>query len=177
VDSGRASGLAPAVASLPQVSSSLLAWDRSADYSSLGRFDMLLAADCLFFDDFHLDLLHVLRSLLRVDSGRAWMLAPMRGGSLRRFVQRLQRDSRERANVAPDEPQLCVLHELERYDESIWQQHQSFLAAEQAAEAASASSNLPHVPSYVVDLHYPLLLCIQLASPKTAVGSTAPATA
>jgi len=79
--------------------------------------------------------------------------------------------------VAPDEPQLCVLHELERYDESIWQQHQSFLAAEQATEAASASSNSPHVPSYVVDLHYPLLLCIQLASPKAAVDSSAPVTA
>ncbi|KHJ47811.1 hypothetical protein D918_01969 [Trichuris suis] len=56
------------------------------------QFDVVLAADCLFFVDFHEKLLHTVYLLLR-PSGRAFMLAPRRSGSLEKFVELARRMS------------------------------------------------------------------------------------
>lgn len=49
------------------------------------RYDVVLAADCVFFRTFHRDLLWLLRSSLR-RGGRALLLQPHRGDSLDAFV-------------------------------------------------------------------------------------------
>lgn len=118
-------------------------------------FLCVLSCFSLFFRDFHVDLCHVLRSLLQPTTGRAWLLAPTRGGSLDAFVSLIQQQS------TPFAAGLRLQHRLERYDETIWQQHQAFLR-----ESAS---------SYSVDLHFPLLLSIQLAQDSAAAMASSSA--
>lgn len=89
-----------------------LLWDRAARYD-LPRFDFVLISDCLFFEEFHCDLLHVLRSTL-APRGEAWICGPRRGASLERFAAA----AREHFEVELSE----------RFDERVWQQHSSFVA-------------------------------------------------
>jgi hypothetical protein len=60
----------------------------------------------LFFTSYHSDLCHVLRSLLTPTTGRAFLLAPTRGGSLRKFIDVVEEAesgcSDNRANGAAD---------------------------------------------------------------------------
>jgi hypothetical protein len=49
-------------------------------------FDLIVAADVLFFERFHRALIHTLRTHLNPEGGEAWLLQPSRGGSLERFV-------------------------------------------------------------------------------------------
>lgn len=167
----------------PTATASLLAWDRNADYSHLGKFDLILAADwsvishniaiftfkhnshvswflpsflallmcfSLFFTRYHEDLCHVLRSLLVPDTGRAWLLAPTRGGSLQQFVDVVKREQQGSST-----PQLAITQQLDHYDPVIWSQHQQFLQ-ESSSQSSSASSS-----AYSPDLHYPLLLVLK----------------
>eukprot|EP00638_Chattonella_subsalsa_P012761 CAMPEP_0117811482 /NCGR_PEP_ID=MMETSP0948-20121206/22160_1 /TAXON_ID=44440 /ORGANISM="Chattonella subsalsa, Strain CCMP2191" /LENGTH=393 /DNA_ID=CAMNT_0005648097 /DNA_START=15 /DNA_END=1192 /DNA_ORIENTATION=+ len=48
-------------------------------------FDLIIAADCLFFQDFHEDLKHVL-SLLLAKNGQILLLQPTRGESMNNFM-------------------------------------------------------------------------------------------
>ena len=114
----------------------------------------------LFFRDFHVDLCHVLRSLLQPATGRAWLLAPTRGGSLDAFVSLIQMQS------TPFAAGLRVQHRLERYDETIWQQHQALMR-----EACGSGSE----SGYSVDLHFPLLLSIQVLEESASTTPTASA--
>jgi hypothetical protein len=51
------------------------------------RFDTLVAADCLFFKDFHQDLLWVINALLAdSESSRCYLLQPKRSGSMQKFL-------------------------------------------------------------------------------------------
>eukprot|EP00053_Salpingoeca_punica_P010673 m.95637 g.95637 ORF g.95637 m.95637 type:complete len:359 (+) comp15462_c0_seq1:191-1267(+) len=69
------------------VSAELLRWDRAAAMPALaGRFDLLLCADCLFFEEAHVDLLHVMAVLLEPTAGEVIVVAPRRGHSLSNFV-------------------------------------------------------------------------------------------
>jgi calmodulin-lysine N-methyltransferase len=54
-----------------------------------GQFDAIIGADCLFFTDFHADLVAVLQRLLAAD-GTVLLLQPTRGKSLDKFVQAAQ---------------------------------------------------------------------------------------
>jgi hypothetical protein len=123
----------------------------------------------LFFRAYHVDLCHVLRSLLVPTSGRAYLLAPQRGGSLQTFVDIIQHaDSTAYAHSDRNHEHvrgLRVVELAERYDANIWNQHQQFLAQQAvdgdapAADSDAASSD--GGSSYSVDLHYPRLLTIQ----------------
>mmetsp|Transcript_26172 Transcript_26172/g.37480 ORF Transcript_26172/g.37480 Transcript_26172/m.37480 type:complete len:92 (+) Transcript_26172:1055-1330(+) len=53
-----------------------------------GRFDVVLAADCLFFRDFHEALLQLLPRLLR-PHGSVLLLQPRRGDSLELFLHKM----------------------------------------------------------------------------------------
>lgn len=58
----------------------------------LEPFDLIVAADVLFFERFHRALLHTLHSYLDPERGEAWLLQPSRGGSLERFVDLLREE-------------------------------------------------------------------------------------
>jgi len=77
-------------ASGSKVRSRLLKWDRTAAYAELGQFDVILMADCLFFDQYHDDLLHVLNSTLSI-KGRVLSFAPRRGDTLQRFKKKAEK--------------------------------------------------------------------------------------
>jgi len=70
-----------------------LLWDRldvSGSLSALKQkfvcgFDLIIAADCLFFQDFHRDLCHVLCTVLS-ETGKVLLLQPARGDSLDNFL-------------------------------------------------------------------------------------------
>jgi len=49
-------------------------------------FDLIVAADVLYFEHFHRALLQTLHTHLNPKGGEAWLLQPSRGGSLERFV-------------------------------------------------------------------------------------------
>jgi hypothetical protein len=48
-------------------------------------FDRIIASDCMFFKDFHTDLLWILNSALS-DEGVVYMLQPKRGDTMDRFL-------------------------------------------------------------------------------------------
>ena len=69
--------------------------DTNGDLSSLlsdrrgKKFDTVLAADCLFFEAFHDDLIHVLEHSLK-SQGMCFMLQPPRGQSMNRFIRKVE---------------------------------------------------------------------------------------
>ncbi|EQC37582.1 hypothetical protein SDRG_05178 [Saprolegnia diclina VS20] len=67
------------------VETALLQWSRHLSPPSSPLFDVIVASDCVFFEAYHDDLLHTLRTLLAVD-GVATFVQPTRGGSLDRFL-------------------------------------------------------------------------------------------
>jgi hypothetical protein len=49
------------------VHAQLLVWDRkltTLEVPRAGSFDFVVAADCLFFKDYHIDLVHTIKTLL-----------------------------------------------------------------------------------------------------------------
>lgn len=66
----------------------LLRWDSEEDLGSVcseGLFDLVLVADCLFFQQCHEDLVQVLRNTL-ASNGRALLLQPPRSGTTAAFM-------------------------------------------------------------------------------------------
>jgi predicted nicotinamide N-methyase len=59
---------------------------------SIGRYDVILAADCLYFEKAHAGLLELLDSSLTV-GGVAYFVCPPRGKSLHVFMDNLRRHS------------------------------------------------------------------------------------
>lgn len=72
----------------------LLVWDRtltSLEVPRAGTFDYVVAADCLFFKDFHVDLVHTIKTLLSA-SGTCLLFAPLRGTTLDVFCELAKND-------------------------------------------------------------------------------------
>ena len=71
----------------------VLVWDRNDPLDGeAGQYDVLIAADCLFFDDYHDDLIHVIKTLLRPTPprGEAIIMGPRRGKTLDLFCERAE---------------------------------------------------------------------------------------
>jgi len=117
---------------LTHVTSEVLQWGKQ---SKLGRFDVILCADCLFFDEDRCDLVQTIDDLL-AEEGVALMAAPQRGDTLGKFF--------EEANAAG---LVCVLHK--EYNQQVWQSHIHMQATEGSI--------------YDEDIHYPLLLTVTKA--------------
>eukprot|EP00054_Salpingoeca_dolichothecata_P027504 m.202274 g.202274 ORF g.202274 m.202274 type:complete len:322 (+) comp25981_c0_seq3:6587-7552(+) len=116
----------------------VLQWNRHDPLEELHeKMDTIICADCLFFQDVHQDLIHVLARMLK-EEGEIIMFAPTRGDSLDNFVK------------------LAAEHfdveKQERYDEYIWQRRQQELATN---------------TDFDVNLHYPLLLVLRKHSNTT----------
>ena len=70
-----------------------LLWDKEDKLGEMqsiidngGLFDLIIGPDILFFEEYHMDLLHVLKSCLSNQNGKILLLQPHRGGSLDRFM-------------------------------------------------------------------------------------------
>ncbi|CAM9622287.1 unnamed protein product [Chrysoparadoxa australica] len=101
--------------------------------AALGSFDVIMGADCLFFVEFHTELLATLHSLL-AERGVVVLCQPTRGGSMQLFS--------ERAAAAG-----FTVQTVEAYSNRVEALH---------AEYQQDSS-------YDVDLHYPRLLLLARA--------------
>ena len=115
------------------VSIAKLLWDPAAlqDTGYGTKFDHVLCADCLFFDELHGPLCLLVKGLLR-PGGTCHMFAPERGQSLKLFQQTAQ--------------QWFDVEVMERYSELVWEKHQQCLL------------ELRPNSLYDPDLHYPLYL-------------------
>ncbi|XP_011865038.1 PREDICTED: calmodulin-lysine N-methyltransferase [Vollenhovia emeryi] len=94
-----------------------------------GIYDVILSADCLFFDDARLDLVETIYGWL-TDDGVALVMAPRRGTTFQKFAEA----SIKRGFIA---------RQTERYDDTVWSRHLELLE---------------NSPEYCPDLHYPVLL-------------------
>lgn len=71
------------------ISSQRLRWatdDPYGELQGLPNIDIILASDCLFFKDFHQDLLWLLRYISRGNNTVIYLLQPERSGSMRAFI-------------------------------------------------------------------------------------------
>ena len=130
-----------------QLRSKQLRWSRGDLHGDLyaateGRsvkYDAILAADCLFFTDFHDDLLWTLAEAVS-DAGVIYLLQPRRAGSMQLFVQKA-------AAV------FCV-EEITDYSARITALHMEYTANEALYDA---------------DIHFPVLLRLKLVpAPRTS---------
>ncbi|DAZ97813.1 TPA: hypothetical protein N0F65_002483 [Lagenidium giganteum] len=114
------------------ISAELLRWDRTwtPPPELHHAFDLVFASDCLFFEEFHIDLLHTIKMLLRPTTGKCFLLQPNRGGSMIRFC-----------DLATE--QGLQITRVDEYDDDIARRH---------AEYQQSRSD------YVPDVHLPVLL-------------------
>lgn len=114
------------------VTSDVIKWGEVACYEKYkGEFDLVIAADCLFFDSVHRELLSTISCVLR-GGGRAILLAPHRGSTLTAFCE-LARE-------------LFVVEVSEKYSDVLWDKH--------------VSSLTQYPSSYSTDLHYPIMVTL-----------------
>ncbi|KAH0946618.1 hypothetical protein HN011_000500 [Eciton burchellii] len=107
-------------------------WTAEGDEDALlpsGLYDVILSADCLFFDDARLDLVETIYGWL-ADDGVALVMAPRRGTTFQIFAEA----SIKRGFIA---------RQTERYDDTVWSRHLELLE---------------NNPEYCPNLHYPVLL-------------------
>lgn len=107
----------------------LLQWSKETNYGDLeNRFDYIICADCLFFDEFREDLCATIWKLLKME-GTCLIFAPNRQNSFHKFV-----------DMAKLHFECMIVHD---YDMEVWERH-----------LYEKENN----PNYDEDLHYPLLL-------------------
>ena len=119
-----------------RVLAEVLVWDNSFLRSVSphdARFDYIICADCLFFEEVHNELVQVMLKLLK-PNGTVILFAPKRSGTLDRFC-----------TIAKQKFAVKINHQ---YDALIWEKHES---------AVKDSSTRGYTP----DLHYPLQLILQ----------------
>eukprot|EP00047_Mylnosiga_fluctuans_P005867 m.243205 g.243205 ORF g.243205 m.243205 type:complete len:292 (-) comp14193_c0_seq1:174-1049(-) len=108
-----------------------LAWGPGVPPYHGDRFDLILCADCLFFQATHGELAMLLDAML-APQGVCLMMAPRRGGTLAAFCDRLRQSTDFGIDL------------VERYDDDVWHRHEQNIA----------------LPTYKPDLHYPVMLRI-----------------
>ncbi|XP_022184815.1 calmodulin-lysine N-methyltransferase isoform X2 [Nilaparvata lugens] len=112
----------------PRVDCCTLQWGNKP-LASQPLFDVVLAADCLFFDDARKDLVATMRAAIKAD-GEALVTAPRRGSTLNKFIVEAEQSGF-----------VCTI--LHYYNHQVWQRH---------LQLSSDS------PDYDEDIHYPLLI-------------------
>lgn len=92
------------------------------------KYDIILCADCLFFDDARTDLIETLWCLLASD-GLALIMAPRRGYTLDNFI-------------AQSNEKGFICKKIVNYNNTVWEKH----------------SNLLQNAEYDDNIHYPILI-------------------
>lgn len=123
---------------------SVLKWeDRKARVpSEAGKFDIILSADCLFFDEARSALVDTIWYYLATQ-GEALIMAPRRGKTMALFIEE---------SVARG----FLVKLTQRYNETIWKRH----------------LELMHSSLYDDDLHYPVLLSLRKSHPHAQIPTT-----
>ena len=71
---------------ITKVSCDVLKWESSTfNEEYCGKYDYVICADCLFFEDLHNELALVIQKLLVPNKGMAFLFAPRRGNTLEQF--------------------------------------------------------------------------------------------
>lgn len=123
------------------VSGSALYWNRDSAPLAGRAFDLVVAADCTFFKDFHVDLAFTIKALLGTSkTSRAILFSPRRGDTLDLFV-----------HVA--ESQGLLVEVKEEYDPEVWDIHQRFLKGDQGGW-----------PNYDGNHCYPIFLSLRAST-------------
>ncbi|EFJ36051.1 hypothetical protein SELMODRAFT_78185, partial [Selaginella moellendorffii] len=119
-----------------KVSSEVLYWCKEPVPLD-SEFDFIIAADCTYFKDFHLDLVHTIKSILtRTMTSEALLFCPRRGESLFKFIE-----------IAKSAGLAVAVKEV--YDADIYKLHKEFLQAENTQWL-----------NYDADHNYPLLISL-----------------
>ena len=122
-----------------RVSCRMLRWDDENEHlSEDSSFDVIICADCVFFDEFRAALLQTIDRLLTAD-GEVLMLAPPRGDTLYQFIK-----------LASDKFTTQLSH---CYHSHVTSLHKSLL--------------LKGVENYDPNIHYPLLLHLRRKTTHT----------
>lgn len=117
---------------IKSVSCSVLDWSNihNVNRNFLNQYDIILCADCLFFDDVRLDLVETIWEYLK-DTGVALVMAPYRGNTFERFAQE-----------AESKGLICIIYRY--YNDKVW----------------NCYLNYNKNPNYDENLHYPMLMKI-----------------
>lgn len=123
---------------------SVLKWeDKGARVpTEKGKFDIILSADCLFFDEARSALVDTIWYYLS-SKGEALIMAPRRGKTMALFIEE---------SVARG----FLVKLTQRYNDTIWQRHLELM-----------NSSL-----YDEDLHYPVLLSLRKPLPTISAASS-----
>ncbi|XP_015911139.1 calmodulin-lysine N-methyltransferase [Parasteatoda tepidariorum] len=110
-----------------------LRWDVEEDYSDCrSRFDVVICADCLYYDDGRAALSATIGKILK-NNGVAVILAPTRGKSFQSFVDLVQKD--------------FIVERIMSYDTHVWDLN---------CRLKEAKTSIYHE-----DLHYPQMLILR----------------
>jgi calmodulin-lysine N-methyltransferase len=102
---------------------------RKQEFNGEASYEVILCADCLFFDEARLDLVDTINGWL-ADDGVALVMAPRRGTTFREFAEAaVQRG--------------FIARQIESYDTEVWSRHLDLLTTN---------------PDYCPDIHFPVLL-------------------
>lgn len=107
---------------------SVLKWDRNENVKNIVMFDVIICADCLFFDEYRIDLIDCIWNRL-AGNGVALVMAPNRGNTLQEFLIEAKLKG-------------FVVKKQYYYDKRVWDRHVQLLEN----------------PDYDEDIHYPILL-------------------
>lgn len=111
----------------------MLKWDQKP--TNICHYDVVLAADCLFFDEARDDLVRTIAASLAFN-GIALVAAPKRGTTLYKFI-----------NTAQQEGLICTVQQ--NYNALVWDRH---------------SKQVLYNSLYDADSYYPLLISITKAA-------------
>nr|XP_006813145.1 PREDICTED: calmodulin-lysine N-methyltransferase-like [Saccoglossus kowalevskii] len=116
-----------------KVTTRVIKWDKDNKYGDIaGYFDHIICADCLFFEQFQEDLLHVIYTLLKPE-GLVTVFAPCRGNTLEQFCE-----------MAIDG---FVVERTDNYDQTVWEKH---------LQAKEKEHDI-----YIEDRHYPVMIILR----------------
>ncbi|PIK36641.1 putative calmodulin-lysine N-methyltransferase [Apostichopus japonicus] len=122
-----------------KVSVRQLLWNKQETFADLKeKFDIVVGADCFFFDDYRQDLVNTIKHILKPE-GIAWMFAPQRGSTLKKFQEIAEAD--------------FTIELQENYDLDVWAKHQKL------------NSSVGDAGHYDENIHYPWLMILQKSPP------------